>query len=86
MIGGFLGGPMDRRHSLLSKSRKLWPLALVHRPVIVIVIVIIIVTIFFTRDGDDHCHGELSDFSTLLSPAARAATVFTGFAIFNNDE
>jgi len=33
------------------------------------------------RDGDDHCHGDLSDFSTLLSPAARAATVFTGLAV-----
>ena len=38
------------------------------------------------RDGDDLCHGDLSDFSTLLSPAARAATVFTGFHHHHYDD
>ena len=38
------------------------------------------------RDGDEHCHGDLSDFSTLLSPAARAATVFTGFHHHHYDD
>lgn len=33
------------------------------------------------RDGDDLCHGSLNDFSSLLSPANRAATVFTGLSV-----
>ena len=45
------------------------------------ILLILIIIMMITRDGDDHCHGELSDFSTLLSPAARAATVFTGIAV-----
>lgn len=33
------------------------------------------------RAGDSPCHGRLVDFSTLLSPASRAATVFTGLSV-----
>ena len=34
-----------------------------------------------SRDGLDRCRGELTDFSTLLSPAFLSATVFTGLSL-----
>lgn len=34
-----------------------------------------------SRDGLDICRGELDNFSSLLSPAFRAATVFTGLSV-----
>jgi len=36
------------------------------------------------REGGDQCHGSLADFSSLLSPAARAATVFTGLSVITS--
>ena len=34
-----------------------------------------------SRDGIDECRGDLGMFSTILSPAFRAGTVFTGLAV-----
>lgn len=34
-----------------------------------------------SQDGREICRGRLDDFSTILSPAFRAATVFTGLAV-----
>lgn len=35
------------------------------------------------RDGRDICHGRLDNFSSILSPAFRAATVFCGLAVIS---
>lgn len=37
-----------------------------------------------SRDGVDACRGSLSDFSSILSPAWRAATVFSGLAVLTS--
>ena len=34
----------------------------------------------FSQDGREICRGRLDDFGTILSPAFRAATVFTGLS------
>lgn len=34
-----------------------------------------------SQDGREICRGRLNDFSTILSPAFRAATVFTGLSV-----
>ena len=37
-----------------------------------------------SRDGLDACRGSLSAFSSILSPAWRAATVFSGLAVLTS--
>ena len=37
-----------------------------------------------SRDGVDACRGSLSAFSSILSPAWRAATVFSGLAVLTS--
>ena len=41
----------------------------------------LLITSIFSQDGREICRGRLDDFSSILSPAFRAATVFVGIAV-----